>query len=556
MICTRCLFARSATLLLAVLFCFILGWIDALSSTAAAQDLGAAARDRAADAAQDAAKNHSKKKDNKKSADKNSGDKKASEKKDADKKDKQPEPEDEELARSQHSARIGGERLRYSAKVGRLELRDDKGKPRANVYYFAYLKKNPGELAKRPITFAFNGGPGSASVWLHLGIAGPARVKLNDDATPSPPPYQYVPNEHSLLDLTDVVLIDPVSTGLSRVAESGEAKKFHGYEGDIQSIGEFIERYLSTQGRWQSPKYLIGESYGTTRAAGLAENLFDRHGVALNGIVMVSSVLNFGTINFQGGNDLPYVVFLPSYTAAAWYHNRLDEELQEDLERTLREAERFASGQYSVALFKGDALAENERRRIVRRIARYTGLSREFIQQSNLRVSMWEFAKEMMRDERRTVGRFDSRYVGIDRQATGSGTEYDPSAAALFPAYTAAFNTFLRSALNYGPHRKYNIFGEVHPWNFSQFTNRYVDASEPLRKTMHRNPHMRVFVASGYYDLATPYFASDWTFRQLQLDESLRKNITYGYYKAGHMMYIHSPSLKKLKHDLAEFYGE
>ncbi|MEX0939346.1 MAG: peptidase S10 [Pirellulales bacterium] len=461
----------------------------------------------------------------------------------------------EPLSVTKHTATIEGEEIEYTATVGRIYLKGDKDQDRAQVYYFAYTRDGVEDQHERPITFSFNGGPGSSSVWLHLGLMGPKRVPVPDDATQSAPPYELVPNEHSLLDLTDIVMIDPVSTGISRQEEGTEAREFHGYEEDINSVGDFIERYISTNERWESPKFLLGESYGTTRAAGLADYLQDTHGMYLNGIAMVSSVLNFQTLRFDVGNDLPFVLFLPSYTATAWYHEQLEEELQRQaLPDLLREVEEFAAGEYNTALLRGARMSDEEEDEIAAKLARYTGLSKEFVLRTNLRIEMRRFAKELLRDRRRTTGRLDSRFLGIDRDAAGDSYDYDPSDAAILGPFTALLNEYLRDDLAYEPGRKYNIYGSVRPWNYDEFTNRYLDASESLRKAMTRNPALQVFIASGYYDLATPYFASDFTYNQLQLDPTLRDNLHWGYYEAGHMMYIHTPSLEKLKEDLTEFY--
>jgi len=463
---------------------------------------------------------------------------------------------DEQLSETRHTAQIGGAEIAYTATVGRIRLKDDKDNQRAQIYYFAYIRDGVADVRRRPITFSFNGGPGSSSVWLHMGLMGPKRVPLPDDASLPAPPYSLVANEHSLLDVTDIVMIDPVSTGVSREAGEAEAKEFHGYEEDIRSVGDFIERFVTTKNRWQSPKFLLGESYGTTRAAGLASELQDRHGMYLNGIAMVSTVLNFQTIRFGAGNDLPYVLFLPSYTATAWYHNRLNARLQSDLHKTLSAVEDFATSEYSIALLEGDRIGDARRKKIVAELARFTGLSEDFIERNNLRVSMSRFAKELLRDRRRTTGRLDSRYVGIDRDAAGESYQYDPADAAITGPYTALLNEYLRNDLRFELPRKYNISGSVRPWNYDVFTNRYVDASESLRSAMSQNPVLKVFVASGYYDLATPYFASDYTYHNLSLDAALRENVTFGYYEAGHMMYIHGPSLASLKTDLAAFYQD
>lgn len=467
-----------------------------------------------------------------------------------------PEPpeETEKLSTTRHEVVIGGEPVAYTATAGRMPLRDDKGKLRANVFFVAYTREGVPDVATRPLTFAFNGGPGSSSVWLHLGVLGPRRVKLDEEGDPGSPPYELEDNEHSLLDITDIVMVDPVSTGFSRAAEGQDPKQFHGYREDIESVGDFIATYVRRNDRWGSPKFVLGESYGTTRAAGLAGHLQDRHGMFLNGISMVSSVLNFQTIRFATGNDLPYILFLPSYCATAWYHRRLADDLQEDLGRTLGEVEHFARREYTVALMKGDSLAGPERQRVVEKLARYTGLSPEFIERTDLRIRMSHFAKELLRDEGRTVGRLDSRFKGIDRSGVTDRYEYDPSMVVIQGAFTACLNRYVRGELEFDLDRNYEISGPVHPWSYDDFENRYLDTAETLRQAMTKNPHLRVFVASGYYDLATPHFASDYTYGHLGLDPALRKNVKFGYYEAGHMMYIHGPSLARFKRDHVKFY--
>jgi len=452
-----------------------------------------------------------------------------------------------------HSISIDGVEIEYTARAGTLELKEESGKEKAHVFFVAYTRDGETDLAKRPITFSFNGGPGSSSVWLHLGALGPRRVRLSEDGWPPPPPYELVDNEGSWLDLTDLVFIDPVTTGYSRPAEGESAEQFHGVAEDVEAVGEFIRLYTTRYRRWASPKYLAGESYGTTRAAGLAGHLQERHGMYLNGIVLVSAILNFQTARFDRGNDLPYVLYLPSYTATAWYHKRLAPELLGDLRATLDEAEMFARGEYASALLKGDDLGAEERERLVAKLGRYTGLSLDFIERSNLRVEIGRFAKELLRDQRRTVGRLDSRFQGIDLDAAGQSYEYDPSYAAILGPFTGALNHYVRVELGYESDLPYEILtGRVHPWKFGQ-SNRYLNVGETLRQAMTRNPALRVFVACGYYDLATPYFAAEYTFDHLGLDPTLGGHVTLAHYESGHMMYIHHGSLARLKQDVAGF---
>ena len=479
--------------------------------------------------------------------------------------EKKPEPKDQ-IVETKHSITLGGEEIRYTVTTGTIVLKEEvekKGdqagesegeKPKASVFFIAYTRDDVPDKTKRPLTFSFNGGPGSSSVWLHLGVLGPRRVVMTDIGDLLPPPYRLTDNEHSLLDVTDLVFIDPVSTGYSRPVVGEKAKEFHGFKKDIESVGDFIRLYATRYQRWTSPKFLIGESYGTTRAAGLSGYLQERHGMYLNGIMLVSCILNFVTARFNDGNDLPYVLFLPTYTATAWYHQRLAPELQQDLQATLREVEVFARGEYALALAKGAALAADERAQIVAKLARYTGLSADYVDRTNLRIEIYRFTKELLRDERRTVGRLDSRFKGIDSDAAGEAHEYDPSMTNIMGPYTATFNDYVRGELKFETDLPYEILTpRVQPWSFAEHENQYVNVAETLRKAMTINPHLRVIVANGYYDLATPYFATEYTFGHLGLDPSLQKHIALTYYEAGHMMYIHLPSLARLKSDLAGF---
>lgn len=475
-----------------------------------------------------------------------------------------PPPEDT-IVQTRHTLGIGGRELRYTVTTGTLVLREeaeksgdggltaDGDKPRATIFFVAYTLDDA-EPASRPITFAFNGGPGSSSVWLHLGLFGPRRVLLDDDGNAPPPPFRLVDNECTLLEQSDLVFIDPVNTGYSRVVAGEAAKQFHGFKRDIESVGDFIRLYTSRYGRWLSPKFLAGESYGTTRAGGLAGYLQERHGLYLNGLMLVSAVLNFQTLEFDPGNDLPYILFLPTYAATAFYHRRLAPELQADLRATLAEVEAFALGDYALALLRGDALEPDRRAEVAARLARYTGLSVEYVERSNLRVRDDRFVKELLRAERRTVGRLDSRFTGVDRDAAGERTEFDPSYAVIQGPYTAAFNDYVRRELAFASDLPYEILsGRVHPWSFGDHENRYVDVAETLRQAMTTNPHLRVHIASGYDDLATPYFATEYTVAHMGLDPSLRGNLAVSYYEAGHMMYVHRESLVRLCRELAGF---
>ena len=467
---------------------------------------------------------------------------------------KPPAPPEEKTSRTAHTVRIGGQEVKYTATAGTLNLKKEDGAVTASIFYIAYTRDGVENLARRPLTFAFNGGPGSSSVWLHLGTLGPKRVRMDPEGHALPPPYQLVDNQYSVLDATDLVFIDPVSTGYSRAVPEQEAKNFHGITADIQSVGEFIRLYTTRHARWTSPKFLAGESYGTTRAAALSGHLQQQLGMNLNGIMLLSSVLNFSTVAFDAGNDLPYALFLPSYTATAWYHKKLSKDLQADRARALEEAERFALGEYTLALARGARLPAAERAGVVAKLARLTGLSPRFIELSNLRVPIFAFTKELLREERRTVGRFDSRIQGIDLNAAAATPEYDPSYATVQGAFTASLNQYLRAELKFESDLPYEILtGRVRPWSYTEYQNRYVNVAETLREAMTRNRDLKVFVGNGYYDLATPYFATVYTFDHLHLEPVLRGHVTMGFYDAGHMMYVHLPSLERLKQDLAKF---
>ena len=336
-------------------------------------------------------------------------------------------PLEEKTSKTEHTTHIAGQEIKYTATAGTMVLKKDDGTPTASMFYIAYTRDGVTDLARRPITYAFNGGPGSSSVWLHLGTLGPKRVLLQSSGYATPPPYKLVDNEYSILDVTDLVFIDPVTTGYSRPAPGADARQFHGVNGDMTSVGEFIRLYTSRNGRWISPKFLAGESYGTTRAANLSGYLQGEQGMNLNGIMLLSSVLNFETMSFDPGNDLPYMLYLPSYTASAWYHKKLPKDLQGDLKKAIAESQNFAFGEYSTALLKGDSLAAKDRTQIAQKLARYTGIPAATVERNNLRLTGNRFRKELLRDQGRIIGRYDARIVGIDEDPGADSPEYDPS---------------------------------------------------------------------------------------------------------------------------------
>lgn len=459
----------------------------------------------------------------------------------------------EEFSETKQKVVINGQPIAYQAVAGNLILKDDKCEPTASIYFISYTKEGEENSRNRPLTFCFNGGPGSSSVWLHIGALGPKRIYLNDNGDDLPP-YRLVENEYSLLDVSDLVFIDPVSTGFSHAIPREDAKRFHGVEEDIKSVAGFIRLYLTRYDRWESPKFIVGESYGTTRAAGLASYLHDHDFIYMNGIALISTVLNYQSIDFSAGNDLSYLLFLPSYTAAAWFHKKLSPDLLGDLNTTLKASRDFVINEYSLALFKGSLLTGAERKRIVQQLARFTGLIPDYIDRSNLRVDEMRFVKELLRDQKRTIGRFDSRFKGIDADAVGERAEYDPGIEAVFGAFTAAFNQYIETELKLRKSEQYKILtNKVNPWDWGTM-NQYLNVSETLRSVMTKNKYLRVFVGNGYFDLATPFFATEYTFNHLGLDATLMDHVTMKYYDGGHMMYIKKGELKKLKEDLSAFY--
>lgn len=469
----------------------------------------------------------------------------------------------EETVETSHSISIGGKDLKYTATAGRMLLKEEDGKKRASFFFVAYTAddRNPED---RPIVFAFNGGPGSSSVWLHFGALGPKRVDLDPEGRPTSLPGRLVENPESWLDAADLVFIDPVGTGFSRAIPGDKGKEFHHFTRDIEAVAEFIRGYVARHGRWASPKYLAGESYGTMRSAGLATHVFDKYGLVFNGLILISTILNYGTgpfdpksWTFRPGHDLPYSLFLPTYAAAAWYHGKLPEDLAEQpLRAVLDEVEEFARTDYTVALMAGDQLPTDQFEEVAERVARYTGLRPEYVRRYGLRIEILRFCKELLREDGKTVGRLDARVTGpAGRFPDADMITSDPSGDLLTGTFAAMANDYVKRELEYESDLPYNILSlEVHQaWDYEDFKGSFVDTSEGLRETMSRNPGMRVFVASGYYDLATPHFAAEYTFSHMRLDPEIRPNVEMGYYEAGHMMYAHEPSRKQLAADARGF---
>ena len=452
---------------------------------------------------------------------------------------------------SQSSVVIDGETVEYTTRAGTLPLADADGNTLANVFYISYTKNGVADPTERPLLFSFNGGPGSASIWMHIGLLGPRRVQLgggggvNRDHSLARlvPPAEMIDNEYSMLDVADLVFIDPVSTGYSRALPGVDASQFHGFAEDIAAVAEFIRLYVSRNERWDSPKFIIGESYGTRRAAGLSGTLQGRMGMYLNGLILVSA----GSMGQQFGNFgiLQYALSLPHAAATAWYHEKLAADLQTmPLRELLDEVEAFALDEFTVALLRGNKLTPPERGEIVTRVARFTGLSEEYVNAIHFRIDMDRFRKELLRDQGLTVGRLDSRFTGIDYDSGGETYEYDASMAAIRGPFTQTFNTYVRDELGYRSDLDYAVSGDVRPWNDPPANMNLLEA---LRSSMAQNPHLHVMIADGIYDKL--YFWPEFTFSQFDFS-GLRERISIETYESGHMMYIDEGSLVKMKADM------
>lgn len=455
-----------------------------------------------------------------------------------------------------HEIEIAGQAVAYTATAGTIALTDNNDEPKANVFYIAYTRDDVEDRADRPVMFCFNGGPGSSSVWLHMGCFGPRRVSFDEIGHTVGPPYELNDNAMSMLDTTDLVFIDPVSTGFSRAEEGTNASQYHSVTGDIRSVGEFIRLWITRNDRWRSPKFLAGESYGTTRASGLVRHL-QSHGININGIVLVSAVLNFQTLRFDEGNDLPYLLYLPTYTALAHYHGKLDADLADrDLRGLLDEVEIWSREVYGPALMQGYALGEAEKREIAGQLSHYTGLTEKTLMDSNLRVTQWRFGDRLRDEDGEIIGRFDGRITGLDLDPASdqSGTG-DPSYYRVAPGFTASFNDYVRGELGYDTEKNYNVLTGLR-WDFDIAHNNYPNIAGDLRQAMAENPQLRVFVAAGYYDLATPYHAAEFTFNHMLPHPSMRERVTFGYYPSGHMIFTHTESLENLRGDLLTFFEQ
>jgi carboxypeptidase C (cathepsin A) len=468
---------------------------------------------------------------------------------------KPPALPDEPPIQRRHELKIGDTTLIYYTTTGTLPLKNAAGETEAQIFFIAYTLNVPEGDPRRPLMIMFNGGPGAASIYLHMGAFSPKRARLRDNGTIPPPPYQLVENEYTLLAEADLLYVDPVGTGYSRAAKEELHKNYWSVKGDIESLAEFIRLYLNRYGRMTSALFLCGESYGTFRAAGLADHLLTKH-IALSGLILVSAVLNFQASEYAKGNDLPYALLLPTFTAAAWYHQKLPTDLQAaPLREAMAEAEQWAVNGYTLALMRGDLLSEDERTEVVERLARYTGLERRYIERSNLRLRYSRFIKELLRDQRRSISAYDARLTNIDELAIGEEPDFDVILSVLGSPYTMLFNDYVRKELGYTNDHEYQTLNMSvnQAWDFGKPLDGWPDTSAALRSAISKNTYMRVFVARGLYDFATSYFAIEYTMNHLGLDPSLHDNIRYGDYESGHMIYIDLVALAQLKHDVAEF---
>ncbi|WP_229740836.1 S10 family peptidase [Silvibacterium dinghuense] len=478
--------------------------------------------------------------------------------------DKTPPAPQEKSSVTHHDLTLGSRTIHYTATAGTLLIRNEQDEPYGTIFYVAYTEDGV-DAKNRPVTFLYNGGPGSASLWLHMGSVGPVRVVTASPEATGPAPYQTVPNQYSLLDKTDLVFIDAPLTGFSKAVGKGTDKDFRGVDQDLQAFDKFIQRYITVNQRWNSPKYLFGESYGTTRSAGLA-GLLQEDGVSLNGVILLSSILNY---NVRGpGFDAVYVGNLPSYAAIAWYHNKLAHK-PADMTAYLDEVRAFARGEYSEALSEGDLLPQEKFDAIAAKVAAYTGLSVEYVKNSKLRIEPTRFRKELLRGEGEILGRYDARFEGTDVDDAGENPGYDPSDTGISGVFIGAFHDYLSRELKYDTTDAYAVHSESNvPWDQTHhpvgggggmgrmFGQRMPDVAMDLADAMRKNPKLKVYSANGLFDLATPFFLTEYDLSHMMVTPALAKNVEFGYYPAGHMVYLNVDALKQLTHDLDGFYAE
>lgn len=462
---------------------------------------------------------------------------------------------------TQHSITINGKQVNYTATAGALILKNEKNEAIAFFGYTAYTRDSETDLRKRPVTFAYNGGPGSSSYWLNMGILGPRRVVVNDPENTPPPPYRSEDNINSIIDISDLVMIDPVGTGISHAVGKAKNKDFWGVDQDIKSVSQFIYQYTTENNRWNSPKFLLGESYGGIRCGGVVNYLHGK-GLAMNGVILVSVLMDYRTVIFQAGDDLPYIGYMPTYAATAWYHNKIPNK-PASLETFVKNVREFAMGEYAHALMKGSALTSTEKETMAGKISSFTGLSKEYVLQANLRFTPAQFRQELLRDEHKLAGRLDSRYKGVSQNLLAENAGYDPQSTSISPAYTAVFLDYYYNTLKVDRNYYYNTSaggteGFDWDWKHAKSSNSRSMPSPPhtgidLAETMSRNPDMKVLVMHGYYDLATPFLGIEYTLDHLGLEPAIKNNVSYKYYPAGHMMYIDPASALTFKKDLAAF---
>jgi len=466
-----------------------------------------------------------------------------------------------ETSVTKHTIKVGGRTLNYTATAAMMPMKDESGKLMADIFYIAYTLDGVADRTKRPVLFSFNGGPGSSSVWMHMGFLGPRKVVYSEEGWALRPPYRIEDNESSILDEADLVFIDPVATGYSRMAPGEDPHKYHGVTEDLASVGEFIRLYLTKNGRWDSPKFLIGESYGTTRAAGLTGYLMSEYNIFLNGTILVSSM----TLGVRLGDDIGTAMVLPHYTATAWYHKKLPADLlAKPLRSVLDESEAFARGEYLLALARGNTLSPKEKSEVAAKLARFSGLPEEYLLGSNLRVAAEQFRKELFRKEGRTVGRLDSRYTGIVKSPYGEAFEDDPAMTDWYGGFTGAINQYFKNELRVETDLNYNIFGDVGMWRGMNMFGEQTPSSgmmfgfpqgvgEMLYDAMAKNRFQKVLVLAGYYDGACDYYSAEYAFTHLDPAGTVKDRVKFAYYECGHMMYIRKADLIAAKRDVAEF---
>jgi carboxypeptidase C (cathepsin A) len=460
---------------------------------------------------------------------------------------------------TEHTMDLAGKPLAYMAHAGYLDVHDKDGKVTGQIFFTAYIKENE-SAGTRPVTFVFNGGPGSSSVWLHMGAFGPKRILSEQEGQKRTPPYCWTTNEETILDLTDLVFIDPVGTGFSTTTSETDSQ-YYEVKKDIESVGDFIRDFITIFQRWQSPKYVAGESYGTTRAAGLSQYLHDNHSIYLNGIILVSVAIDFQTLVFSQGNYLPNALFVPSFAAAAWYHQKTSS-WKKPLDQVMKEARNFAFQELLPALYQGKLLPQAEKQKILQKLSNLTGIDVAVLQKYYPHFEDYQFMKELLSSQDLYIGRMDSRYTAPFtnlQQSAAPGSWSDPSNDAINGIFAGALNGYLRDelALNekYAPYYLLNMKVNAH-WVYTDYSLTTLNTMDALRLSMTINPDLKIFVGSGYYDLATPFAAAEYTFFHLDLPENFQKQLSLYYYEGGHMYYLDRKVHRKFKQDLIEFFGK